>query len=143
MCWSCPGKAKQLFAKKDIPIIKILYNTDQGLVSPYRFYKYELNRLYDSSFNIRKGSDITRIYEGLHSYSNKVRIERYIGAVLSVSFKTDTSWDSGWIGLDEFRNPSAVVVLGFIPAGTYYYLNERGEYVSSKLILTSIKTSTV
>lgn len=140
MCWSCSGKAKRLFAKEDIPIIKILYKTGQGLVSPYMSYKYELNHLYKSSLNTHKGIDITRIYEGLHSYSNKVLIEHC--GVLSVSSKFDTLWGFGCIRLDTF-DPNAVVALGFIPAGAYYYLNEREEYVSSKLILTSIKTSTV
>lgn len=112
MCFYIHSKHRdKKIAKRDIRCYKVLKMFDNELLSPYKWFSYELGRKYTSIIFIYQG----RIEEGLHSFSNKKKAlsERY-------------SWYK-----DIYK-----VFICEIPKGSeYYYSPSYKEYVSNQLIV--------
>lgn len=73
-----------------------------------------------------------RVNTGFHSYSPDICLIVWPHAK-HIEIETE---EGTWVTC-MWLNPLAVVVKCIIPKGSKYFLNERGEYVSNKIIATS------
>lgn len=133
MCWTTNKKAVCETAKEKIEIIKVCYNMDnKTLISCYWEFEYELNKIYSAEEELKCLSSGNKLYNevhaGFHSYTPNCTIVK--DSIVAI-------WNDN-IFLDSY-DTDVVVVKGYIPTGAHYYLNERGEYVSNKICLTSIE----
>lgn len=130
MCWT--GKITGFrIAFKDVPVIKVCYKRGdfKGYLSKIQNYLYDLNKTEKAKLGItpskvRKGFFFD-INEGLHSYE---------------ATKFWSEWAnyynvSEYIGLISDENCNYHYVVGFIPKGSIYFINDSGEIVSNKLKL--------
>lgn len=142
MCWTkrirrSEAKPEPLTAESNIPIFKILfYNSLNGtIISPYFDFKYTLNTKYVHPLPLEIGNYIDchtmcafwRVNEGFHSYSTKCTVSKDIVVELL----------NGMVHRYDYHFLSRRVN-GYIPAGAQYLLNEKGEYVSTEIVLTEI-----
>ena len=137
MCWLTYKEENNecKVATEDIPIYKILYTTLQSI---YRFHEYSLNKVYNLVMAKRayeipskiNGSSYSITF-GFHSYSSEMTyIRRCSKQVFWVCESKGTR-------LDTFAS-NMIRVNGFIPKGSHYFLNEKGEYVSDSIVLTEV-----
>lgn len=122
-------------AETNIPIFKIVLfgSFSKKIISPYFDFRYELNtkytnlqllveRCFDSYFY-----PIWKVSAGFHSYSAECKVsEDMIVSLLD-----------GNIHRYDYHVFSCRAN-GYIPAGAQYLLNEKGEYVSTEIVLTEI-----
>lgn len=132
-------------AKRRILIVKYCY-LDAGVIhSWYKGKKYVLNQEYNGILQQSLGNTPYGTYfleVGFHSYSNKVWHKT---AGLGVPIYGPTllilyTGRSGIYTLDYIRNYTKspiVKVYGYIPKGAEYLKNDRGEYISNKIVLTN------
>lgn len=137
MCWKTINEAFKLpiKAEENVPIFKICISFPDAVVSAYQHFEYSLNKEYTMDRDIDViGDNLFCIHQGFHSYSEKCKI--YLCG--------QNGFDI--IGVDgEYLDGfgfNFVKVLGYIPKGAYYYINENGECVSSSICLTSIEYPT-
>ena len=136
------GKKKPVkrVAKRHIPIIKYCYMSVGGIHSWYRGKKYILNTEYEVYLEqVPKDTPYGDYFLeiGLHSYSRNVvhniqYISLYNREVVFISYKTKP--------LDTLKNYTMgiiVKVYGYIPKGSEYFKNDRGEYISNRIVLTN------
>lgn len=137
MCWTTNKfiHRESKIAEHDIKMFKVCSPSILGIntvVSYYWELPYALNQVYDSLKNGLRlevyGPDYAEINEGFHSYSLDCNIVKQ--TVISI-------WNNRTF-LDSY-NVDSIIVYGYIPKGSVYYINERGEYVSDKICLTKIK----
>lgn len=133
MCW-ISNIAELKVAKEDIKIFKLCLSM-RHLLSYYNGFAYELNKVYEL------GTDIVPIFSpyrdgyeisiGFHSYANNCQLldRRWHYIVTSPDNRAR----------DCYSREDLVLVRGYIPKGSHYYLNDYGEYVSDKICLTSIE----
>lgn len=133
MCWLTykEENSKCKVATEDIPIYKILHTTLQSI---YRFHEYSLNKVYNETMvthAYRINVSTYSVTLGYHSYSPEMT---YIKCGLNGVF-----WvcESKGTRLDTFTY-NMIRVNGFIPKGSHYFLNEKGEYVSDSIVLTEV-----
>ena len=130
MCWSNHLIPDLQIAKEDIPIFKVL---NDDFSAYYLDFTYNLNEEYktvldDPTFIRRYSSWI--VNSGFHSYSTScVIIKQSINSICIHSPRSVVN--------DYYHN--FLVVDGIIPKGAQYYLNDDGEYVSDKIMLTNIR----
>jgi hypothetical protein len=115
MCFYSSESAKQKIAKTDIECWKVLkkpkdFEHFNGFESQYQKFIYEKNVVTDSVKLVKYCEEIE---EGYHSYRSIKR------AKAIRSFSTDRH----------------VICKFVIPAGTHYYSNIFGEYVSERIML--------
>ena len=153
MCW-ISDKLEPLVSDGNVKVFKICGQTkDSSLYGFFRHtFKYALNKIFKTKISIdSKGLSFRYMgNEGFHSYSNdhcmwllhryefiksskpesidvfaKINGERIIG-----SYSTN--------GFYCFYFVSIVLVEGYIPKGSRYYINENGEIISDSIVLTNI-----
>lgn len=129
MCWITDKIPVKEIAKEDIKVYKII-NTHCGLFSPC---------IPDISWEIGipKYSEIGvsghLIREGLYSLKDIPHIEPQHGWSNLLSYLEWVTAENKSIMKYDYGEK---VFEAIIPAGSEYYLNELGEYVSNQLILT-------
>jgi len=134
MCWESIHTPILSIAEERVPIFKI---THKGLISYYQNFQYELNKEYSmklespiiESYNSSTSLIHCRIFKGFHSYSpQKIKIfPTYINEFMVIVNHTV---------LEVYDNDTTIKVDGYLPIGTKYYINELGEIVSDKIVLT-------
>lgn len=138
MCWTSK-KAEKLTATRNLPIYKVLeYDIiTEELYSYYYHMKYELGVLYSSDVNPYTVSGGTVINQGLHCYNiNCVFGQRTDGVILCASiFEPSVKFAKLFNDRGSYK---VVVARGHIPTGATYYINDSGEIVTNKLVLTDV-----
>lgn len=143
MCWTTRIQPQELKANRDIDIFKICSISPDKLkvFSVYWGKEYKLNIVYVLPIELEVeaktmkfiGGEIRTtsysIYQAFHSYSPSCKKVVDEG---SITIWHDTSF------LDSY-SVDCVEVVGFIPKGSTYYINEWGEYVSNAICLTEIR----
>jgi hypothetical protein len=139
MCWTTKIYPQELKANRDIDVFKICsISPDNKVFSVYWGKQYKLNTAYVLPIELEVetmeliGEEIQTIsysiHQAFHSYSSSCKkiVENSITIWHSTTFLDSYSLD-------------CVEVLGFIPKGSTYYINEWGEYVSNAICLTKIR----
>jgi hypothetical protein len=138
MCWKSSKKPKLYTVPKGkkVQVYKIMslkrrFFFFKKLFSYFLKCEYKLNQVYFSDIYISKFyAGKYYIQKGIHSYSvrdTSILAERpyYIKVM------------NGYIPIGIYFLGSIVKVYGYLPEGTQYYINELGEIVSNKIILTN------
>lgn len=144
MCWACKTAVLREVPKGEkFPVYKIM-TLKKGfifdkLLSYYKGFEYKLRSLSTSKLESPfhwLGSGLYTIDRGIHSYSmeNDTICKENLITVLNKSNRV-ISYPIHPIASKKYLN---VKVLGYIPEGGKYYINENGECVSDKIILTKI-----
>lgn len=142
MCWTSEVLKEQNSGESKIPIIKVLrmYVDSKELAAYYRATPYVLYREYNSSILPRLIDSCFEINEGLHCYSDSCRFTIFETGVHIFTLKD--SWvtynDGKRLEFTGIRPYKAVVVKGYIPSNIRFYINEIGEIVTQRLILTNV-----
>ena len=141
MCWI--GNLVNLnYTKKDIPIFKIMMlngTKENSVFSYYCLAEYKIWELKESKIIPGKSiwsPQLTKVSIALHSY-NPLKI--------NVSTKRDgikghalfLTCNENNLILDSYPL-FCIIVKGYIPKGSLYCENEKGEFISNKLIMTEI-----
>ena len=143
MCWESK-KLKQLVSDGKVKVFKVCHIDDGYLCGfYYHGFKYELNTEYTARINMIDHSPFMYYgYEGFHSYSKdechtKIYYQSEVDAlqVVGVYNNDSTRVIDGYTGY--YKNDFAIVE-GYLPEGTIYYVNEFGEIISDKIVLTTI-----
>ena len=147
MCWKSKEVPVRQVADKDIKVKKILKKCDDGqLVSPiYCDFPWKIGEVahcelgepyasYLNSFSPFKYEEKSKCYD----------INCGLNSCVFIGWNFNT-----WISLYEGRghemfasNDDEAVCDAIIPAGSSYYLNEHGEYISDKLMITGVSKGT-
>ena len=135
MCWS--GKNERKIAKDDIKVFKVVRGDKKSsfFKSAYYNFIYRLGFVYSS--RIRKESDLfdttrIKIDNGIHSYSRDCKVA-VTGDYIFIRSCTNKET------LDTFSKYTLLPEKQFycldciIPKRSAYYINNRGEIVSSRL----------
>lgn len=161
MCWvTYSGKKPRVHtATSDIKVVKFLLHTSgDDFIAPYKGTKYDYGKAVkaDEPMNLRVhfgANDSWSITHGLHSYSPKCRMRIKDGTIMILpKDRCEAFKKYGYFELDHwdytYDNPNAsfwdeeefpvCIMLGYIPKGTRYYVNDVGEYVSDKLVITAL-----
>lgn len=131
MCWATRLKPHILVAEKDIPTIKILRST----LESYYFsdFKYNIGEvkysLLATPYHPIGFSEFLQIDYGLHSYHPDCGVVR-TNLYIYVKLLKDSI-------ITKYYDMAILVANCVIPEGSSYYLNEWGEYVSSRLKVIS------
>lgn len=145
MCWKTNKDIflQSIKTKGDIPIFKIcryIRNKDY-ILSFHQDFLYNLNKVYtleDSDMSlvlptVNWTTTIASIYEGFHSYITDCKLyDNLVGHVYVMGINAER------IGC--YPESQVVKVFGYIPKGSTYYINEKGECVSNSICLTKIET---
>lgn len=152
MCWlkqtdTASPLPEALIAEYDIPIFKICHRDKYGTIrSYYNCFLYTLGVLYklEDKLEIDKtGIDIggkIRLYlyitKGFHSYSKecKIDVDIYYNIILELLNKCQEYYPN----CSYYPRIATIVVEGHISKGASYYINDRGEYVSDRIILDKV-----
>ena len=152
MCWVGKVTDKKV-ADKDILVKKFL--TDD-MRSPVMYFKYELGVEYDRLLtpkHVEGNYDKIEIISGLHCYSNGCKILRNRHNNYYCVFSTPTKSIANflrcitgwlihglmnWVCFSLYRYYEYSPYYAVIPKGATYYENDKGEIVSSKLIINGV-----
>ena len=133
MCWSSKTLEKRI-ATEDIKTFKVGFVKGTMLYSYYRWFHYDINRLYETTIYPDDIERLYRIYTGFHSYSHKKcsyfckTEDRHINVQSKINGKL----------IDRYYDNDIMIFECTIPKGTEYYKNERGEIVSEAIIINKI-----
>jgi hypothetical protein len=112
MCFESTEYAKSKLAKTDIECWKVLKKGKKSFRSPFRTFSYKIG-VVTPLVKLHKETWEYCIYQGYHSYrSEKRAIESY-----------------------HYDSSSHKICKFIIPAGSRYYANVEGEYVSERIML--------
>ena len=138
MCWLSKYKPFKMVASEDIPVQKVLRKHDDGqLFSP----------VFNSIGWKRGEVKVARIDSIYHLYPNTYIIECGLHSCKKITFLSGVNKEAWVSTLHEeldcysplwYKAKNEIVVDAIIPKGSHYYLNEYGEYVSDKLMMTGI-----
>ena len=110
-------------AKRDIRVIKAVYDNVSYVISPVKQYKYEFNKEYVSQIIIKECDYFQTVDVALHSYSRNCNV----------------SEDGNFIKIEKngklsgFYNKGIIFVDCIIPQGAHYDYNGDGEYISDRI----------
>lgn len=124
MCWV--GNNNKKILTEDLMTFKLLHVTRGVLHSYYMNFEYECNKIYSQKLFVYSSESCTSITKGLHSYSTDCNIRKYHSGLITVSFN----------GIDICTVFPDVLQKCIIPKGSTVYINDMGEVVSNKIILT-------
>jgi len=144
MCWMTNKIPVLKIAEENIPVFKILH---KDMTSVYFDWQYSLNIPYRSELDYLKtfsddSGTLSVIERGIHSYDlEQIKLklthckEKTFPYIIFGIYSNynDTK-------LDTFESHDYAKVIGYIPAGSHYYLNEKGEYVSDVIVLTTVES---
>lgn len=147
MCWVAhyDEDKKEYTAKDNIPVTKlVLTDSSNNIFSFYKYFNYKLNNTYKiSNFGSDKvyndAKDCFCIFYGFHSYTTKLKfyIFRSFFNPMTVDIKHNgevlSRLDAKLWFLDTAEPLYLTVADCIIPKGARYFLNNRGEYVSSAI----------
>lgn len=136
-----------MMADRNITVLKVLKKDYDRLCSYYKDYIYQLNKVEHGEIGemMDLGPEVDAydyrygVYEGFHSYLPDVCI--FHGPVSRIQiFKNTDDAKLGRYGKKpsiDFFSPSDTTVLVEcrIPIGSEYYVNERNEVVSDKIVI--------
>lgn len=138
MCWRSSKLVTKNSGDEKIPIYKVL-ELAYGVLKAYYHpdFCYALHSTYKHRVSPERYSpNLYLIQEGLHCYSDKCKF-RYIYHGVLVTCLTETQ------KYPSSSYTTAVIVKGYIPPNTTYYINEEEEIVTEGLVLTEIITDYV
>jgi hypothetical protein len=131
MCWITYGIPSVLIAETDIPILKVGVEDGNIMISPYTKFSYELGKTYKMpKINPICVEGRCYIHEGFHSYDPR-ELQLYHEFWCIIVAKGGLRQELYPVWMDIFE--------GFIPKGSHYYLNMRGELVSDGICITNKK----
>lgn len=135
MCWTSKVIAESNSGEKQIPIYKVLirslkYST---LEAYFRRTAYYLNQEYEEKVTPYRADihDFYMIHQGLHCYSGSCKFKRFGRNVNIIGAKLDHYYP-------YIEGYESVVAVGYIPRNTTYYINDKEEIVTTKLVLTRV-----
>lgn len=145
MCWSSHSKKLMecyRVAEEDVPVIKVMLEKVDCAgqfyyLSFFRGHVYIPKKAYVQpdafSYNVTKFSDKNNvdIAIGFHSYSRECKFVKIMQNLLHVYSPDETHVCEYY----PFEIGNLVLIDCIIPKGTPYYINERGEYVSSNITI--------
>ena len=151
MCWKS-NSIKQLISDGKFKIFKICQIKSNNIIQSYYFdkFKYDLNKQYKTDTVIMKKEDFDFSkrtlnpleysseyygFNGFHSYLNTCKCYELDGVLLV--------YDTPEIILDLYSKEyyNLIMVEGYIPEGSTYYINEHKEIISNSIVLTKIKVN--
>ena len=152
MCWRSK-KMNKCISDGKVKVFKVCTLKNDGKLYGY-FYKdfqYELNTKYKQDITfamscLLKGCFIHYGYDGFHSYSKdvcKAKLSRPQDLwpswikVVNVYKNSNHQEIADYVGEYNFN---FVIVEGYLPKGTTYYVNDKGEIISDSIILTNTIT---
>lgn len=124
MCWV--GNNNKKILTEDLTTFKLLHVIMGGLYSYYMNFEYECNKIYSQKLLVDSSKSHTAITRGFHSYSIDCTIVKDDYSMVIVSF-------NGRHICSMFPD---VLQKCIIPKGSTVYINDMGEVVSDKIILT-------
>lgn len=130
MCWQTlvPENVKPRIAFEDIPVYKVL---NKDLATPYMRYPIKFDEpLIKVEIVVNDSICLSKIEEGYHAYISNLNYYLDCYAIKTLSLNTD---------IGEYVYPISYVndlYNAFIPKGTKYWINERGETVSESLVVS-------
>ena len=158
MCWISKIKPKKSRAIRDIPVYKILtYDPKkEKYTSPVMDYVYKFGKKGESILDLPRKTTLRNlcvpitvynIDKGFYSYrkeflkilykskSNRCNRDAYI---IIGAQNSSTCWHIMTGKLYQNRSKHLVLCSAHIPRGSFYYLNECGEYVSDTLVIDKV-----
>jgi len=133
MCWvSHSITLNKQIASENIKVYKIVNFYSGDLISYFRGFTYEINKLYKTKVTPTSfGMDFNIISRGFHSYSKNNKLT-FSGGLLYVC-------DADLLKSNEIYsdNDGLVVVECIIPKSSEYYINNSGEIISNQIILSN------
>lgn len=139
MCWASKTLTMHISDGK-VKVFKVCTLNNNGEISGYyyKWFKYVLNQEYQTNINIHSTiysiENQTHIgNEGFHSYSAKECLLETNNEGFDVYNKKTNFLITGY---NSYTN--IVVVEGYLPKGTTYYINQDGEIISDRIILEKI-----
>jgi hypothetical protein len=142
MCWTSEVLKEENSGESKIPIIKVLrmYVDSKGLAAYYRATPYVLYREYNSSILPRLIDSCFEINEGLHCYSDSCKCCKSVDTVIvCLNNGCAVTYNKGHrIRFEDMQPFIPVIVKGYIPSNTRFYINDLGEIVTQRLILTNV-----
>jgi hypothetical protein len=135
MCWTSKVIAESNSGERQIPIYKVLSRSLQyGTLEAYfRRTAYYLNQEYKEEIIPYHGDvhDFYMIHQGLHCYGSSCKFIKFGKSINVLNAKLDHYYPHS-------GGYESVVAVGYIPCNTTYYINDREEIVTTKLVLTRI-----
>lgn len=150
MCWTTICKPKKIKAEEDIVCYKFLFSNPEKYNKAVPYYRslfaYNLDKAQQVRIDINITeltflNDETRAYEcheAFHSYGGECHLQHSMGIAM-------VTYEGHPVGCyftnDEYINPfqsteSLYIHKCIIPKGAVYYKNEKGEIISSDIIVT-------
>lgn len=140
MCW-ISDKLEPLSSEEKVPVYKILRDCYTNILEAYfRGTIYALNKEYEEELGITREGVFTNhiIDEGIHCYSDLCKFKRTLGGIIVlVNDKHFRYYAEGQISFTNIYY-KAVLVKGYIPPHSTYYVNKQQEIVTSKIVLTDV-----
>lgn len=135
MCWTSTEKPVRQIAQKDVICYKILVLFRDGrLVSPYFRYEYKCHKINDE---IALNIDTTYAFDKVFCVDLFKKINLY---TCRQGYHSYSSLDDAKkVYNSSFYENGVCVFKCIIPKGSVYYKNERGEIVSSNIIIGIIQ----
>lgn len=144
MCWKTNQNIflQSIKTKGNIPIFKVCryIHDEKYVLSFHQDFLYNLNKVYtleDSNVTlviptVDWTTTVASIHKGFHSYITDCKLyDNLVGHIYVMGINAEH------IGC--YDKSHAVKVFGYIPKGSTYYINEKGECVSNSIYLTEIK----
>lgn len=138
MCWTSKNLIQHI-SDGNVKVFKICVLFGGAIRGYYyRKFEYELNKEYQTEINISSKiyslTDETHIgNEGFHSYSEK---ECFVDTNRE-GFEVYNKKNNFFITVYH-SGIKIIVVEGYLPKGTTYYINHDGEIISDRIILEKI-----
>lgn len=143
MCWTSEILKAENSGESKIPIFKILrmYTDSNELAAYYRANPYTLGKEYEAAILPRSNSFGFEIEKGLHCYHCSCKFNNFGDGILVIlpnDKGTFTYMNGVRLRYNGLQNYKPVVVRGYIPPNTRYYINEDYEIVTQALVLTDV-----
>ena len=145
MCWSSKTLEKRI-ANEDIKVFKVGYERNAKLDSYYRWFLYDINRLYETAIHPERFEELYVITQGFHSYNRKkcsyfckIKDNIILHKIKDIQINVRTKI-TGKI-IDRYYGniiDSIKIFECTIPKGAEYFENEDGEIVSNQIIIKKI-----
>lgn len=146
--------AEPMTAKKNIHVKKlVVVNSEGRIFSPYVGHEYHLNKLEESTIECAGSGKGMKIYDGLHSYSWKTKMWNCVyphadnqRSIDAINVSRSGAVANFFIDKADIKACLSKCVIGngehikfmvmhcIIPSGAKYYVNDKMEYVSDKII---------
>jgi len=157
MCWTknaSPLPPTPLVSDGTVKIFKVCKIRQENLCGYfYTSFNYILDKEYQTTIDVTY-NEKRKTYtgtQGFHSYdASKCKVKLFeigsiFGGIKRVSVGVVTCLDKSLYKITSyllkdnyFKDESAYLIEGYLPKGTQYYVNEYGEIISDKIVLSKI-----